>query len=347
MNESATDQRTAPGVAPSGPGVTQITQEHARAMLPKRPFGAHKWQAGGVVVIGGSQTYVGAVALAGMAAQRVGAGVIQLAVPRGIISPLVTLIPEATYIPLAETESSSGARRATSLISERGDQASSFLIGPGLGQDENVSGLLGAFFGAPEKIRSIGFGGPTQNGAKSTRPERDIAVGRGGIPLVIDADGLNWLAGQEKWQDLLEPGSAVLTPHPGEMARLLATEVGDIIDDPVGAVREAAQVSHQVVVLKYGFSLVSDGEAVRVAPEAPVSLASAGTGDVLAGTIAAFLAQGLTAVNAASLAVYLGCRAALAIETRTGSLGLVASDLPMAIATEIAKLEQHGAVTDE
>lgn len=346
MSESATDQRIASGVAPTGPGVAQITGEQAREMLPKRPFGAHKWQAGGVVLIGGSPAYIGAVALAGMAAQRAGAGVIQLAVPRGIISPLVPLIPEATYIPLPETESSSGARRATSLISERGDEASSFLIGPGLGQDENVAGLLGAFFGAPETIRSIGFGGPTHNGAKSTSPERSVAVGRGGTPLVIDADGLNWLAKQEKWQDLLEPGSAVLTPHPGEMARLLATNVNNIIDDPVGTVRKAAQVSRQVVVLKYGFTLVSDGEVVRVAPAAPVSLASAGTGDVLAGTIAAFLAQGLKAIDAASLAVYLGCHSALAIETRTGSLGLVASDLPMGIANEIANLEQHGAATD-
>lgn len=331
----------------SGAGVQQISDEQAGGILPARAFGAHKWDVGGVLLIGGSPTYVGAVALAALAAQRAGAGIVQLAVPRGIISPLVPTIPEATYIPLPETESASGARNAVALIAEQGDRAAALLIGPGLGQDESVKGLLGALFGAPEAVRSIGFGGSRDNTAKARGDSSsDEPLARGGKPLVIDADGLNWLSAQDDWSNLLAPGSAVLTPHPGELARLLQREVSDIINDPVASVRQAAQHSQQVVVLKYGYTAISDGESVRVAPAAPLSFATAGTGDVLAGVIAALLAQGVAPFDAATLAVYLGCQAALQVEKRTGTLGLVASDLPVALAAEIARLENHGAASN-
>ena len=348
MSQSVTGEQETVAHPPAGPGIETITAAQARAALPRRHVGAHKWEVGGLVVVGGSPTYIGAVALAGTAAQRAGAGVVQLAVPRAIISPLVPVIPEATYIPLPETESASGARNAVSMIGEKSERASALLIGPGLGQDEGAKGLLGALFGAPEATRSIGFGGSSANGARARDSASDAGPLVGGSKhFVVDADGLNWLAAQQDWHGLLLPGSAVLTPHPGEMARLLQMEVSNIVADPVTAVRQAARQSQQVVVLKYGFSLVSDGEDVRVAPAAPPSLATAGTGDVLAGTIAAFLAQGVDPFDAAALAVYLGCQAALAVEERTGTLGLVASDLPVAIAAELARLEERRTGSDD
>jgi NAD(P)H-hydrate repair Nnr-like enzyme with NAD(P)H-hydrate dehydratase domain len=99
--------------------------------------------------------------------------------------------------------------------------------------------------------------------------------------------------------------------------------------------------------LKYGYSVVTDGTAVLVADDAPTSLATAGTGDVLAGTIGAFLTQGLAPLQAAGLALYAGARAARRVEQRVGTLGLVASDLPIAIAETLCWLEsqrgsQHG-----
>lgn len=157
--------------------------------------------------------------------------------------------------------------------------------------------------------------------------------------MVIDADGLNWLAEQSDWPALLAPGTSVLTPHPGEMARLLKKEVSEVVADPAAAAREAARRSGQVVVLKYDHTAVSNGDETLLAPAAPLSLASAGTGDVLGGMIASFLSQGVMPFEAAALAVYLGCRAALRVETEVGTLGLVASDLPRAVAQEIARLE--------
>ncbi len=327
--------------SPAGPEVEQMTKDVARSYLPKRAFGTHKWDVGGLLIVAGSPTYVGAVALAGMAAQRAGAGVIQLAVPRGIISPLVPIIPEATYIPLPETESVSGARNAVTMIAEKGERASALLIGPGLGQDESVNGLMGALFGAPAAVRSIGFGGPSRNDSShaGATSSADQPLARLDRPMVIDADGLNWLADQDEWPNVLRPESAVLTPHPGEMARLLQVEVSEVINDPASVVKEAARRWRQVVVLKFGYTAVSDGMSVRVAPSAPASLATAGTGDVLAGTIAALVAQGVARFDAAALGIYLGCQAAMNVQQRTSTFGLIASDLPLAVAAELAQLE--------
>jgi NAD(P)H-hydrate repair Nnr-like enzyme with NAD(P)H-hydrate dehydratase domain len=104
-------------------------------------------------------------------------------------------------------------------------------------------------------------------------------------------------------------------------------------------VREAAKAWNQIVVLKYGYTAVSDGTTTLVADDAPTSLATAGSGDVFAGTIAALAAQGLPPLDAAALAIYLGARAARRVERRTGVLGLVASDLPLAIAQELGRLD--------
>lgn len=325
-----------------GEGIEQLSASMARRILPVRQPGAHKWGVGALLIIGGSPVYVGAVALAAMAAQRSGAGIVQLAVPRGIIAPLVSLVPEATYVPLPESESAGGARAAASLIAEKTERTTAMLIGPGLGQDAAADGLLRALFGAPGTVSSIGFGVAANNGRKdatATAHGRHHPAGRSGKATVIDADGLNWLADQPDWPGLLTPASTVLTPHPGEMARLLRKEIAEIVEDPIAAVREAALLAKQVVVLKYGYTAVSNGEWTFVAPAAPSSLASAGTGDVLAGSIAGFLAQGIEPLEAASLAVYLGCQAALRLQAQFGTLGLVASDLPRAMAEEIARLE--------
>jgi NAD(P)H-hydrate repair Nnr-like enzyme with NAD(P)H-hydrate dehydratase domain len=332
----------------SGPGINEISETLARSFLPTRQRGTHKWEVGALLVIGGSPTYIGAVALAAMAAQRCGAGIVQLAVPRGIISALVPMVPEAVYVPLPESESAGGARAAVSLIGEKFDRATGLLIGPGLGQDPAADSLLRALFAPAGNARSIGFG-VTAGAGRTDSPDRAgpaaEPLGRRGTPTVIDADGLNWLAEQSDWPELLVPGSSVLTPHPGEMARLLNKEVSEVVGDPLATVREAARRSRQVVVLKYDHTAVSNGDEVLIAPAAPLSLASAGTGDVLGGMIAGFLSQGLKPFEAASLAVYLGCRAALRLETKLGTLGLVASDLPRALAQEIAILESmeiHG-----
>src|SRR5690606_18118920 len=118
---------------------------------------------------------------------------------------------------------------------------------------------------------------------------------------VIDADGLNWLAKHPDWPERLRHASVILTPHPGELSRLLDTDVSTILDDPWGQTREAARRFGQIVVLKLGHSVVATPEGqLIVAPQALPSVATAGTGDVLAGTIAGLLAQGMSPVEAAA-----------------------------------------------
>ena len=134
-------------------------------------------------------------------------------------------------------------------------------------------------------------------------------------------------------------GRLILTPHPGEMARLLGEDETDaIVADPIGTVEKAAKKFGQTVILKYGYTAASDGDRTVVAEDAPVSLATAGSGDVFAGMIGAFAAQGLEPFDAAALALHVGPRAARRGEQHYGAFGLIASDLPDAIALELATL---------
>lgn len=321
-----------------GPNDRVIDENFALAVLPRRAFGAHKWGVGGLVVVAGAPGYVGAPALCAQAAARAGAGIVYLAVPRAVITAIAAYAPEIAYIPLPESESAGGAHRAIELIGDRLERARALVVGPGLGDDEAADALLAALFHGGTIEHTIGFGGrhAGAGAAKAPQPNNPLA----GKPLVIDADGLNWLAKQDRWWEMLTPGQAVLTPHPGEMARLLGTEPREVIADPLRTVREAARTWRQVVVLKYGYTAVSDGVRTGIAPDAPPSLAKAGTGDVFAGTIGGFLAQELPPFDAAALAIYAGVHAARRAEHRVGTLGLIASDLPPAIAETLAELER-------
>jgi len=320
-----------------GPNDWVIDEAFALRVLPHRGFGAHKWGVGGLVVVAGAPGYVGAPVLCGQAAARAGAGIVNLAVPRALISAIAAYAPEIAYVPLPGDDSGAGLRRAVEAIGEKLERSRAAVIGPGLGNDEAATALLSALFNRGPVTTPIGFGRshaqPGPSGAAAGAPF-------GGKHLVIDADGLNWLARQDKWWEWLEPGQAVLTPHPGEMARLRGQEPRQVIADPLKTVREAARVWNQVVVFKYGYTAVSDGRQTAVSPEAPASLATAGSGDVFAGSIGAFLAQGLSPFDAAALAIYVGCRAARRVERRVGTLGLIATDLPLAIAEETAALER-------
>jgi ADP-dependent NAD(P)H-hydrate dehydratase / NAD(P)H-hydrate epimerase len=312
----------------------------ARGLLPKRAEGAHKWGVGGVFFIAGAPQYVGAVALSARAAGRSGAGIVTLAVPRQIMGALQAIVPEATMLPLGETESASGARRAIESMQERAGKSRAYVIGPGLGDDESVRSLLAAVFGraavAATTTAALGFSVRRAETAPATAEHRGPELPD--LPMVIDADALNWLAGQDDWPSLLQGRTAVLTPHPGELARLMGEEVDALTADPAAAALRAARKAGQVVVFKYGHTAVSDGTRVVLAQHAPVALATAGSGDVLAGSIGALLAQGLDPMGAATLAVHAGSIAAGRVAERFGDLGVVASDLPDALGEALAAL---------
>ena len=322
-----------------------ITAEVARTLLPTRAYGAHKWGVGGLIVVAGSPIYTGAALLSTRAAARSGAGIVQLATGRGVIATIASSVPEITHIILPETDSPSAARRALDELSEHLEKASALLIGPGLGRDDNARELLSALFGLGTRKeaerRGIGFAPVTPSAETAVTASTSPLFAREDLPIVVDADALNWLADQESWWESLPAGRLVLTPHPGELSRLTGKETDALTADPITAAEEAAKLWKQTVVFKYGHTVVTDGETTFVADDAPTSLATAGTGDILAGTIASFLAQGLTALHAASLAVHVGAAAARRVETRFGTLGLLASDLPEAIAEELHALAQN------
>lgn len=310
--------------------------------LPKRSHGAHKWGVGGLVIIAGGPNFIGAAALSAMAAGRAGAGIINIAIPRAAMGAVAVLVPEAGFIPLSEGDLDSSARRARQAIGAKLEKSKSALVGPGLGEDEYVDALLGALLGQPgaRRASSLGFGVQQRDESSETATAGDPPLIGGDKPAVMDADGLNWLAKQPEWWTKVKPRSLVLTPHVGEMTKLTSKSADEILSDPRAAAKAAAQQWRQVVVLKGGHSVATDGERTLVAADDPLSLATAGSGDVFAGMIAAFLAQGVGPLAAAGLAMFFGSRAARRMEQTFGILGVVASDLPAAVAAEIAEIER-------
>jgi NAD(P)H-hydrate epimerase len=329
-----------------GAGERLIDESLVRALVPKRAIGAHKWGVGGLVIVAGAPGFAGAAVLATMAAGRAGAGIVNVACPRSVAAIVVGAVPEAATISLSDSEASAGSKRALEAIGKKLDKSAALLIGPGLGEDDATNALMEALFGSERARHSIGFGVSSPAAPEPKKLDGGL-VAACGKPVVIDADGLNWLAKQTGWAAWLPPQRAVLTPHVGEMARLLDVAPAAVIEDPRATVKEAAKAWNQTVVLKYGYTAVSDGTTTLVADDAPVSLATAGSGDVFAGAIGALLAQGLAPLDAAALAIYVGSRAARRVERRTGVLGLVASDLPLAIAEELGALDGTARESDD
>ena len=314
----------------------------AKSIVPQRTFGTHKWEVGGVLVIAGSPSYTGAAQLASRSAGRAGAGIVYLASPRSVIHTVASAIPEVAHVPLAATDTVAGVRHALEELDGPIRQSRSVLVGPGMGTDEGASALLAALFGLSDNRRnspmSIGFAA-SQSARVETGDEEALLFANPDATVVVDADGLNWLAKQDDWWEKVPEQRLILTPHPGEMARLLGTDDTDeVIADPISAVEQAAKTWKQTVILKYGYTAASDGTRTVVAEDAPVSLATAGSGDVFAGMVVAFAAQGLEPFDAAALALHIGPRAAQRGEQRYGAFGLIATDLPDAIALELATL---------
>lgn len=295
-------------------------QRDTRERLPRRQAGTHKREVGTLLVVGGAPEYFGAPRMAGAAALRAGAGLVSLAVPRSLIGPIAAALPEVTFIPLPEAEFGAAGVRMAQLVRQAVESYSALLIGPGLGREELVGEFLGNLFGVRGAGITIGFGAPP--------PEANAPKEHFNGRAVIDADGLYWLASQPDWWETLSQAELVLTPHPGELARLLGRTSEEIVADPWGSAREAATRFKQVVVLKYGHTTVAspDGSLV-VAPQSFPSLATAGTGDVLAGVIASLMAQGMPALDAAIAGVYVGDATTHHAQRELGTLGLVASDL--------------------
>lgn len=298
-----------------------ISADLARTLLPARPDDSHKGAFGRVIVVGGSAQYPGAPVLSAAGAARAGAGLVTLAVGRsGVASsgrPLevtLQLLPEAEWGTLGEA--------AADELLKTVEGARALVVGPGIGREQAAGEFLSRLLGldAPRHRGQIGFriGPSAEKPVVKTRPALP--------PAVVDADALTLLAGIEQWWEHVPRASLVLTPHPREMARLLGAE--EIPADPLAAATEAAQRWGQTVVLKGATTVVADHEGrARINDGGNAALATAGTGDVLAGAIAALLAQGLSPFDAATLGVYLHSAAGRLVREDLGDMGAIASDL--------------------
>lgn len=300
----------------------------ASRLLPARPADSHKGTYGKAMVVAGSILYPGAAILASAAAARVGAGIVTLASGRSV---LLTpgRIPEVTLRPLPESDGVLNEAAADEVLKHL-DGYRALLVGPGLGCEpptrEFIKRLLAI---EPPRHRSgIGFrlaSGQEQPLSTDTRPDLP--------PTVLDADALNHLSNLDAWWEHVPAGRCVLTPHPGEMKRLLALES---FDDPVKLASEAAERWQQIVVLKGATTIIADPSGRTVLHDAAnPALATAGTGDVLAGAIVGLLAQGVAPFDAAALGVYLHSAAGRLVRDEFGDAGALASDLlprlPLAI----------------
>jgi len=287
-----------------------ITSDWARTVLPERPLSANKGSFGRVLVAAGSINYIGAAYLACNGALRVGAGLVTLATATSLQPVLASKLTEVTYLPLPESRPGIVSPEAAELITQQSGQYNVLLLGCGLGQSQS----------AIEFVSSVLFG-------------KELPA------LVLDADAINILAElPDWWQQLTD--DAVLTPHPGEMARLCGLSIEEVQSDRSGIVQRSAKKWHKTVALKGAHTVIAapDGRC-RISPIANPGLASAGTGDVLAGAIAGLVAQGLSLFDAGSLGIYLHGEAGEMIKDMLGNAGMIATDLLPALPVVIKQLK--------
>ena len=294
--------------------VNWTTAAQAAQWMPLRPPSSHKGSYGRVLVVAGSTGMTGAAALASEAALRTGAGLVTLATPKHLNPILEGLLPEVMTLPLPETDAGSLSVSAVSATLEFAVKTKSILaIGPGLSQH-------------PETVSLV---------HQLIRENREQGLD---LRMVIDADGLNALAHVRETISLLN-SDAVLTPHPGEMARLTSTSVPVLEKDRISTAQQFAS--------KYGVTLVFKGApTVTSTPNGNLwvnstgnpGMATGGMGDVLTGIIAGLMAQGIPSENAATLGVYLHGLAGDIVAERTGMHGLIASDVLKAVPKAISSL---------
>lgn len=301
---------TAPTEAGTPLAASALSAEWVADRLPPRSADAHKGTFGRLLIVAGSLEYGGAGLLAGLGAARAGAGLVCIASPGSVAHRLIGLIPELTLLPLDEEAagfiSPGGWRR----LSAAAHEYDALVVGPGLGRQR----------GTLRRTVTLITGSPR--------------------PTVVDADGLNALAeGSGWWRRLSSP--LVLTPHPGEFGRLVPGDRPADDESRERAALNAAGEWRQVVVLKGPRTVVAgpDGSLLRSSVATP-ALATAGSGDVLAGAIGALLAAGVEPFTAAACGVAIHAEAGRLAEDRNGPSGTIARDVAALLPQATQRLRQ-------
>ncbi len=281
--------------------IATIDEEQIGFLLPERPADAHKGSNGKVLVLAGSVGMTGAAALASLSALRAGAGMATLGIPASLNPIMEIKLTEVMTVPLPATAQQAFAAEAAEPALRAAERADAVALGPGIGT------------------------------AAETRDFVLRVLAGVAVPLVLDADGLNCAA--ESPQVLAErTAGLIITPHPAELSRLTGRSTEDILSDRIGAVKEAAQRFGCPVVLKGAHTLVADPAGrVRINLTGSSGMATAGSGDVLTGCIAALLAQGLGPWEAALCGVYIHGSAGELAAVTVGEIGMLAGDITAAL----------------
>ncbi|MFA5865109.1 MAG: NAD(P)H-hydrate dehydratase [Phycisphaerae bacterium] len=268
--------------------------------LPARRRDANKGDFGRILIVGGSRDMPGAISLAANSALRSGAGLVTVAIPDSIQQTVVSLAPCATSMPLPRDEHGLISQIALPDLIDvtiRQKKFDVIAVGPGLGRAQPMVTFINE-------------------------------INRAGIPIVIDADALNLLS-EIDWHSLLD-GPCVITPHPGELSRLLKTSISQIQSDRQNfAVRTAKLMkgNSSVCLLKGEQTVVTDGEQIYINQTGNPGMATGGAGDVLTGVIAALMGQKLSPFDAAVLGAYVHGLAGDLAAKELGEISLTASDL--------------------
>ena len=279
-----------------GPRIDLLTRDRMRTLIPPRAPDAHKGDFGRVLVVAGSMGKAGAAVLCAQGAMRAGAGLVTVASPRSCQPTIAAHAAEYMTEGLDETADGTVGRGAVERV--LAIDADVIVAGPGLGRGDAVSAFA-----------------------------RDLLDRHEG-PLVLDADALNAFAEEPALLVGREGRDLIITPHPGEMARLVGCSVDDLQADRIGIAADFAKRHKLYVVLKgYRTLVVTPDERVFVNPTGCPGMATGGTGDVLAGMIGAWLAQLLDAEAACTLAVYLHGSAGELADADSGEVAMTAGDL--------------------
>lgn len=290
-----------------GRQIELLTREDVRALIEPRAADSHKGDFGRVLVVAGSRGKTGAAHLAGMGALRAGAGLVTIATPASCLPIVASLAPEFMTEPLDENAQGQVVAAAAEHISELSQDV--IACGPGLGRGQEVGDFVRALLDRTE------------------------------VPLVLDADALTVLADDPGRLLGRDDRDVIITPHPGEMARLIGGTADEVQANRIDVAADFATTHHVYVVLKGHRSVIATPEGrVFINPTGNAGMATGGTGDVLTGMIAAFLAQLLDAEAACRLAVFLHGVAGDLSEASEGELAMTATDLLAHIGDAICEI---------
>lgn len=316
--------------------VELVTGQMVKSYLPERSSDSNKGTFGKALIIGGSANYIGAMHLAGMGTLRAGAGLVTIATPEPVTDKLAGSISEPTWLPLKHTDGMISPDAVSIILGQIG-LYDSLLIGPGIGQSHITEQFIRNLFQAQGLY-------PDRPNISGVKPLIQHILGENANRLdapnlVIDADGLNILAKINDWSTLLPPYT-IITPHPGEMARLCKLTTQEVQANRWELALEKAKIWHVVILLKGAHTVIATPEGnLSVLPFKNDALATAGTGDILAGLITGLLAGGATPYHATVTGGYIhGLAGEIAYNRHRDGRSVVAGDVLNCIPQALGEL---------